>query len=83
MHPHMHTNIHLRIHKTHYQELEEPPSHIIDEGVPVIQLYLRRLASARTTCFLDLEGLMLAHVDLSFYNLKVKFVCVFAGFPST
>lgn len=50
--------------------IKEPPPHIIREGLPVIQLYLRKLGTSRHTSFLDLHGMMLDTVELSYYKLQ-------------
>ena len=50
--------------------IKEPPPHILGEGLQVIQLYLRKLGTSRHTSFLDLSGMMLDTVELSYYKLE-------------
>jgi Leucine-rich repeat (LRR) protein len=50
--------------------LREPPRHVLGDGLPSIQLYLRRIGLSRASGNLDLEGMLLQDVQLQYYKLS-------------
>ena len=55
--------------------LVEPPLHLRQEGIPIMQLYLRRFVTAKAQLNLDLRGMMLKDVKLNYYKLTSLTSC--------
>jgi len=56
-------------------DLIEPPLHIRDEGIAMMQQYLRRIVTAKAQLNLDLRGMMLTQVNLHYYKLSSLTSC--------
>ena len=56
-------------------DLVEPPLHIREEGIPMMQQYLRRFVTAKAQLHLDLRGMLLPDVKLHYYKLSSLTSC--------
>ena len=56
-------------------DLVEPPLHIREEGIPMMQQYLRRFVTAKAQLHLDLRGMLLTDCQLHFYKLSSLTSC--------
>jgi Leucine-rich repeat (LRR) protein len=56
-------------------DLIEPPLHIRNEGISMMQGYLRRIVTAKAQLNLDLRGMLLKEVKLQYYKLESLTSC--------
>jgi hypothetical protein len=56
-------------------DLVEPPLHIREEGIPMMQQYLRRFVTAKAQLHLNLRGMLLTDCQLHFYKLASLTSC--------
>jgi len=56
-------------------DLIEPPLHIRNEGISMMQVYLRRIVTAKAQLNLDLRGMLLKEVKLHYYKLESLTSC--------